>query len=88
VKCETCASQRWLMFAARWKDDKLAADWRPFDRGAWSFLAPTDLAASLATGTLKACPGCNPSAVAPWSRTWTTDAPTSAGGGADAPFKL
>ena len=85
MKCDQCASQRWVMYAARWKDDKLAADWRPFDRGSWSFLSPAELASSLATGTLKACPTCNTGAVAPWSRSWQADNPAAAPVG-EAPF--
>lgn len=73
MKCETCASQRWQMYAARWKDDKLSAEWRPFDRGSWSFLAPTELAAALATKTLRPCPACNRAELAPWSRSWAAD---------------
>ena len=86
MKCETCASQRWLLYAPRWKDDKIAADWRPFDRGTWSFLSPAVLASCLATGTLKACPTCNAGALAPWARSWTNESPAMASKAEGAPF--
>lgn len=87
MKCDVCMSQRWQLYVVRWKDDSIAGDWKPFDRGSWSFLNPAGLAAALATKTLRPCPACNPAGVAPWSKSWTSTPAAYAGAGAtETPF--
>jgi hypothetical protein len=73
MKCSECSNQRWQIFVAKWRDDRLDKTWRPLDRAAWSFMAPPTIAAGLATKTIRACPACNGDAFAPWSRRWTDD---------------
>jgi hypothetical protein len=75
VKCAECSSQRWQIYVAKWKDDRLVKDWRPLDRASWSFMQPPTISAALASKVIRPCPACNLDGYAPWSRRshWAVD---------------
>ena len=87
MKCAECSSQRWQIYVAKWKDDRLVKDWRPLDRASWSFMQPPTIRAALASKVIRPCPACNLDGYAPWSRRWAVDGATAdAAAGEGAPF--
>lgn len=77
-RCEKCQNQRWLATNARWVDDRLTAEIRPFSRDAWHSYGTLAIAAALTSKTLWACPECNVERRPPWSRSWAASSPALA----------
>ena len=70
MKCDKCASCRWLVTVPRWDKDVLGPVARPFARDGWSLLGSATLAALLNCKALVCCDACNPAGKAPWHADW------------------
>jgi hypothetical protein len=73
-RCEKCQNQRWLAVSARWVEDRITSEVRPFGRDGWNAYGSLAIAAALASKALYAC--CNPDRRPPWSRSWSTSSAT------------
>ena len=76
-RCEKCQNQRWLAVTARWVEDRITSEVRPFGRDGWNAYGSLAIAAALASKALYACPDCNPERRPPWSKSWTTSSPAT-----------
>ena len=74
-RCERCQNQRWLAVTARWVEDRITSEVRPFGRDGWSAYGSLAIAAALASKALYACPDCNLERRPPWSKTWSSSSP-------------
>lgn len=71
-RCEKCQNQRWLAVTARWVEDRITRDVRPFSRDGWNSYGALGIAAALNSKTLYNCDDCNPDRRPPWSKSWST----------------
>jgi hypothetical protein len=72
ARCDKCQNQRWLTVIARWVEDRLASEVRPFGRDGWNAYGALSISTALASKALYACPECNPERRPPWSKSWST----------------
>jgi hypothetical protein len=85
-RCERCQNQRWIAVTARWVEDRITSEVRPFSRDGWNSYGALAIAAALTSKTLYACNDCNPERRPPWSKSWSTSSSSSSPSDEPVPF--